>query len=65
MWKVKFNETEVFTSKKDVEAIQFALAIHQSSNVPHRIEVVFTPLVLPGEDMVVCLLQQDPLNLNK
>lgn len=39
MWKVKFNEIEVFTSKTDIEALQFALSLHQASNVTHSVEV--------------------------
>ena len=39
MYKVKFEKLEVFTSKSDVEAVQFALSLHQASNVKHGITV--------------------------
>lgn len=29
----------VFRSKNDIEAFQFALSLHQASNVPHTIRV--------------------------
>lgn len=73
MWKVRFEEIEVFTSKTDVEALQFALSLHQASNVPHKIYVTkphpeedalkkeFEQL--PGDkctavDFVVCTLER-------
>lgn len=59
MYKVKFNGVEVFTSQTDFEAVQFALSLHQASNLSHTIEVVRShgPLVVPGSpDEVFCTL---------
>lgn len=59
MHKVKINEVEVFASQTDFEAVQFALSLHQASNLPHTIEVVRSrdPNVVPGSpDEVYCTL---------
>lgn len=62
MWKVDFSGVEIFTSQNDVEAIQFALALHQSSNLEHTIQVSKThdPLITGLPDEVVCTLYKAP-----
>lgn len=57
MWKVKFNGIEVFTSKTDIEALQFALSLHQASNVAHLIEVFKPEGATP--EQCVCLLNKE------
>lgn len=42
MHHVTFQDVEVFTSQTDLEAINFAVSLHQASNVTHVIRV-FSP----------------------
>lgn len=58
MWKVFFEKVEVFTSKTDVEALQFALSLHQASNSHH---VIYVTKPHPDKDGVVPLLLNDAL----
>lgn len=55
MWKVFFNEVVVFSSKTDVEALQFALSLHQASNVEHEITVHRPPK--NDDNISVCICQ--------
>ena len=40
VFSVEFNGTQVFTSDNDVQAVGFALGLHQNSNVAHNIRVI-------------------------
>lgn len=40
IFSVEFNGAQVFTSDNDVQAVGFALGLHQNSNVAHNIRVV-------------------------
>lgn len=59
MYNVKFNSVSVYTSGTDIEAIQYALAIHQSSNVPHEVKVYLDPqdeTIVPEDWKVILTL---------
>lgn len=62
MYKVNFGAENLFNSANDIEAIQFAVALHQSSNVPHSIKVVIDPqddTVVPEDwKLVLTLIKQ-------
>ena len=71
MYKVTFaspvaldgDSQNVFQSECIEPSIEFALALHRSSNVAHVIEVVLQPLVVPSSEDVVCLtlsLKENP-----
>lgn len=70
MYKVTFaspvasdgNSQTVFQSDHIEPSIEFAMALHRSSNVPHTIVVVLHPNILPVEDQI-CLtltLKENP-----
>lgn len=53
IYKVSFCGQEIFNSDNDVQAVGFALGLHQQSNVPHIIEVT----LVKGESITeVCSL---------
>lgn len=52
------EDCAIFFSDKDVEAIQFALSLHQASNLPHEIKVLKStdPIITGADEIEVCLL---------
>lgn len=62
MFKVTFSSNSefdgdcqtVFQSEHIEPSVEFAMALHRSSNVPHTIVVVLHPNILPVEDQI-CL----------
>lgn len=53
----------VFKSDYIEPSVEFSMALHRSSNVPHVIEVVLQSLEIPSSEDVVCLtltLKENP-----
>ena len=46
----------VFEAVLDIEAVQFALSLHQASNVPHTVDVWKCSSVSSLDDLSICSL---------